>query len=600
MTLTVTKSGPGTVTDDWDRINCGTDCEGNYTSPGYLDEDGFHTHDPVDVTLRASPTGGTVPQWGGACEGRTGSTCTLSLSGNGTATVTFVDQTNPTVSLTAPANGSTVRGSVNLEATASDNVGVAGVQFSVDSSVVTYDTVAPYGHSLNTATLTDGSHTIGAQAFDTSLRSTMATPRTITVDNTAPSLSITGGTADGADLAVGSTPSYTFTASDATTSVAALECRLQGDSFASCTSGKSFPGLAAGNYVFELRATDSAGNTTTLTRAFEIDQTDPTATLTAPAASSAVRGTVQLTATATDNVAVDRVDFYRGATLVGSDSTAPYSASFDTTGVGDGPYSVSARAVDTSGRQGSASAATITVDNTGPVISITGGTANGAHLPAGSTPAFTYTTTDATSGVASVLCHLQGTAFTGCASSGTRSFPGLAPGTYVFELVATDAAGNTSTVTRQFVIDSPPGSGATGSGGAGGSSSSSTTTSATTTGGGTPPASQPQTIAEPPRILRRIVRSFRVSRRGTRIASLSVQVLDGSKVGAACRGKGCAFKRKSARMSKGVANIASLFGRKRLLRPGARIVVTVTAQDGRVAKLTILVRRGKQPKVTEA
>ena len=39
------------------------------------------------------------------------------------------DTTAPTVSLTGPAAGATVSGTVNLTATASDNVGVAGVQF---------------------------------------------------------------------------------------------------------------------------------------------------------------------------------------------------------------------------------------------------------------------------------------------------------------------------------------------------------------------------------------------------------------------------------------------------------------------------------------
>src|SRR5437773_8291174 len=39
------------------------------------------------------------------------------------------DTTSPTVSLSAPASGATVTGSVTVAANASDNVGVAGVQF---------------------------------------------------------------------------------------------------------------------------------------------------------------------------------------------------------------------------------------------------------------------------------------------------------------------------------------------------------------------------------------------------------------------------------------------------------------------------------------
>ena len=51
-----------------------------------------------------------------------------------TVTVNNPDTTAPTVSVTAPANGATVSGTVTLSATASDNVGVAGVQFLLDGT----------------------------------------------------------------------------------------------------------------------------------------------------------------------------------------------------------------------------------------------------------------------------------------------------------------------------------------------------------------------------------------------------------------------------------------------------------------------------------
>src|SRR3990167_74486 len=44
------------------------------------------------------------------------------------------DTQSPSVSLTAPTNGSTVSGSVAVSASATDNVGVAGVQFKLDGA----------------------------------------------------------------------------------------------------------------------------------------------------------------------------------------------------------------------------------------------------------------------------------------------------------------------------------------------------------------------------------------------------------------------------------------------------------------------------------
>ncbi len=70
-------------------------------------------------------------------------------------TVQNADTTAPTVSLTAPANGATVSGSVTVSADASDNVGVVGVQFLLDGvNLGAEDTTAPYSINWNTATAT--------------------------------------------------------------------------------------------------------------------------------------------------------------------------------------------------------------------------------------------------------------------------------------------------------------------------------------------------------------------------------------------------------------------------------------------------------------
>ncbi|MHA1228420.1 MAG: Ig-like domain-containing protein [Candidatus Hodarchaeales archaeon] len=48
------------------------------------------------------------------------------------------DTTAPTVSITSPADGATVSGTVTVEASASDNVGVDRVEFFVDGEVNNY------------------------------------------------------------------------------------------------------------------------------------------------------------------------------------------------------------------------------------------------------------------------------------------------------------------------------------------------------------------------------------------------------------------------------------------------------------------------------
>src|SRR5205085_816534 len=77
------------------------------------------------------------------------------------------DTTPPTVSITAPASGSTVSGSTTVSASASDNVGVVGVQFRLDGAALgAEDTTAPYSIAWDTTTVANGSHTLSAVARD--------------------------------------------------------------------------------------------------------------------------------------------------------------------------------------------------------------------------------------------------------------------------------------------------------------------------------------------------------------------------------------------------------------------------------------------------
>jgi len=87
--------------------------------------------------------------------------------GGGTGGTPPADTTTPTVSLTAPAAGATVSGTVTLTANATDNVGVAGVQFKLNGANLGAEvTAAPFSSSWNTSTSANGSYTLTAVARD--------------------------------------------------------------------------------------------------------------------------------------------------------------------------------------------------------------------------------------------------------------------------------------------------------------------------------------------------------------------------------------------------------------------------------------------------
>jgi glucose/arabinose dehydrogenase/chitodextrinase len=104
------------------------------------------------------------------------------------ATTPATDTSPPGASITAPAAGSVVSGSVTVSATATDNVGVAGVQFLLDGAALgSEDTTAPYSMTWDTTTVSNGVHTLQARARDTAGNlGTSSSSVTVTVNNSAP------------------------------------------------------------------------------------------------------------------------------------------------------------------------------------------------------------------------------------------------------------------------------------------------------------------------------------------------------------------------------------------------------------------------------
>lgn len=100
------------------------------------------------------------------------------------ATASSGDTTPPVVSMTAPTGGATVSTSVTLSATASDDIGVVGVQFKVDgTNVGSEDTASPYSISWDSTTVTNGTHSITAVARDAAGNGTTSSAVSVTVSN---------------------------------------------------------------------------------------------------------------------------------------------------------------------------------------------------------------------------------------------------------------------------------------------------------------------------------------------------------------------------------------------------------------------------------
>jgi hypothetical protein len=97
------------------------------------------------------------------------------------------DTTPPTTSITSPASGSTLSGSITVSATASDNIGVTRVELWMDGALKATATAAPYSFTWNTTASTNGSHTLQTKAYDAAGNVGDSSIVTVTVSNLAPS-----------------------------------------------------------------------------------------------------------------------------------------------------------------------------------------------------------------------------------------------------------------------------------------------------------------------------------------------------------------------------------------------------------------------------
>jgi len=91
------------------------------------------------------------------------------------------------------------------------------------------------------------------------------------------------------------------------------------------------------------------------------DTIPPAVSITAPAAGASVSGVVTVSADASDNVAVTRVDFYDGANLIAPDTSAPWSANWDAGAAGAGAHTLTAVARDAAGNSTTSAGVPVTV-----------------------------------------------------------------------------------------------------------------------------------------------------------------------------------------------------------------------------------------------
>jgi hypothetical protein len=279
------------------------------------------------------------------------------------------DTEAPVTNITAPAAGN-VLGTINVNATATDNVGVVGVQFLLDDvNLGAEDITAPYSVSWNTVTAAPGNHNLTARARDAAGNTTTSAAIVVNVvpDAQAPAVNITAPAAGD----VAGTINVTASASD-NIGVVGVQFLLDAinlgaeDLAAPYSITWNTTTATNGTHNLTARARDAAGNNTTsvaVTVNVVSDTQSPTVNITSPAGGT-VAGTVNVNANAADNIGVIGVQFLlNGANLGAEDVAAPYTVSWNTVAVGNGAYTLTARARDAAGNTTTSTGVLVTVSN---------------------------------------------------------------------------------------------------------------------------------------------------------------------------------------------------------------------------------------------
>jgi regulation of enolase protein 1 (concanavalin A-like superfamily) len=202
----------------------------------------------------------------------------------------------------------------------------------------------------------------------------------------------------------------------------------------------------------------SAASTATFTNVSVTGGTNqaPAASITSPAngATYTAPASITISANASDSDGtISQVAFYQGSTLLGTDTSSPYS--FAWSSVAAGTYSLTARATDNSGATTTSAAVSVTVNpaaNTPPSVSITS-PANGASYTAPASITIAANASDS-NGTVSQVAFYQGSALLGTDASSPYSFAwtNVPAGTYALTARATDNGGATTSATVSITV----------------------------------------------------------------------------------------------------------------------------------------------------
>ncbi|MFL5962507.1 MAG: OmpL47-type beta-barrel domain-containing protein [Gaiellaceae bacterium] len=383
-------------------------------------------------------------------------------AGNPTVTPladTVVDNTAPTsASVSVGGCGARCSGTVTLTGSADASVsGIGAMVFEVKGSGASAFTpvatqTSGFSFTWSSTTVADGAADIRVAVTDRAGNGPTYSPvTTVTVDNNAPTVTLTVPSAVSGTVSLGATGSadiasvaYAISPSGAATWTTLGSASAPSPFIFAWASGTRPDGA----YDLRVTATDGGGNQSSNIKAVTIDNTGPTGALTQPAANATVGGpSVALASTSTDSgTGVAGVTYQYRANGPGS-FTDISGSTWDATTVPSGNYDLRARITDNADNVAFTGVRSVTVDSTPPALSL-------ASL--GTLLAGTLTIDAAVSGASQAMLQVRaaGGGWVAVGNSSAAPFritfdsSSITDGVYDVRVVAVDAFGNQASDAR--------------------------------------------------------------------------------------------------------------------------------------------------------
>ena len=329
-------------------------------------------------------------------------------TGNDMTFTTATDSVPPAISITSPAAGANLSATVSVTATASDNVGVASVQFQLDgANVGTIETSVPFVFSWDTTKSSNGTHNLRAIAKDTSGNTGTSASVGVTVNSTPPDTtppSVPSGLA--ATPVSTSQINLSWIASTDNVGVTGYKVFRGGAQIAtSATTTYQDKSLAAATtFTYSVAAIDAAGNTSA-----------QSSSVSASTSASLFQLSGSITPAASGSGAIVTLSGVAGKT-----ATADANGNYSFTGLANGSYSVTP---SKSGVTFTPSSLLVTVNGADVTATIFTATIQTFSISGTVTPAASGSGTN-------VALSGASTQSTTVDSTGNYSFSGLSSGLY--------------------------------------------------------------------------------------------------------------------------------------------------------------------------